>query len=430
MLDIRLIRENPDFVKQGLSSLGEDPTMIDNLLEIDAKRRELMTAIDELRAERNAVSKEIPKIKDPAEKKAKIAAMREVGSKEAEYQAELTSIAQNFDELMLRVPNLPHESVPQGKDDTENIVTFQQQELPQFDFQPKPHWEIAENLGIIDFERGVKISGSRFYVLRGAGAALQRAVINFMLTLHTTKHGYTELYPPYMVKQEALYGTGNLPKFGDNLYHDAEEDYWWVPTAEVPVTNFHREEILEATELPVKYVAYTACFRREKMSAGRDVRGIKRGHQFDKVEMVKLVKPENSIEELDKLVNDAVDVAKALGLPYRLIQMCTGDLSFTAAMKYDVELYAAGCDEWLEVSSCSNFMDFQARRANIRYRPEPGAKPEYVHTLNGSGLALPRVMIAIIENYQQADGTIAIPEALRPFLGGCSKIVAGAQLSN
>ena len=430
MLDIRLIRENPDFVKQGLSSLGEDPTMIDNLLEIDAKRRELMTAIDELRAERNAVSKEIPKIKDPAEKKAKIAAMREVGSKEAEYQAELTNIAQNFDELMLRVPNLPHESVPQGKDDTENIVTFQQQELPQFDFQPKPHWEIAENLGIIDFERGVKISGSRFYVLRGAGAALQRAVINFMLTLHTTKHGYTELYPPYMVKQEALYGTGNLPKFGDNLYHDAEEDYWWVPTAEVPVTNFHREEILEATELPVKYVAYTACFRREKMSAGRDVRGIKRGHQFDKVEMVKLVKPENSIEELDKLVNDAVDVAKALGLPYRLIQMCTGDLSFTAAMKYDVELYAAGCDEWLEVSSCSNFMDFQARRANIRYRPEPGAKPEYVHTLNGSGLALPRVMIAIIENYQQADGTIAIPEALRPFLGGCSKIVAGAQLSN
>ncbi len=430
MLDIRLIRENPDFVKQGLSSLGEDPAMIDNLLDIDAKRRELMTSIDELRAERNAVSKEIPKIKDPAEKKAKIAAMREVGSKEAEYQAELTNIAQNFDELMLRVPNLPHESVPQGKDDTENIVTFQQQELPQFDFQPKPHWEIAENLGIIDFERGVKISGSRFYVLRGAGAALQRAVINFMLTLHTTKHGYTELYPPYMVKQEALYGTGNLPKFGDNLYHDAEEDYWWVPTAEVPVTNFHREEILEATELPVKYVAYTACFRREKMSAGRDVRGIKRGHQFDKVEMVKLVKPENSIEELDKLVNDAVDVAKALGLPYRLIQMCTGDLSFTAAMKYDVELYAAGCDEWLEVSSCSNFMDFQARRANIRYRPEPGAKPEYVHTLNGSGLALPRVMIAIIENYQQADGTIAIPEALRPFLGGCSKIVAGAQLSN
>ena len=430
MLDIRLIRENPDFVKQGLSSLGEDPAMIDNLLDIDAKRRELMTAIDELRAERNAVSKEIPKIKDPAEKKAKIAAMREVGSKEAEYQAELSNIAQNFDELMLRVPNLPHESVPQGKDDTENIVTFQQQELPQFDFQPKPHWEIAENLGIIDFERGVKISGSRFYVLRGAGAALQRAVINFMLTLHTTKHGYTELYPPYMVKQEALYGTGNLPKFGDNLYHDAEEDYWWVPTAEVPVTNFHREEILEASELPVKYVAYTACFRREKMSAGRDVRGIKRGHQFDKVEMVKLVTPDNSIEELDKLVNDAVDVAKELGLPYRLIQMCTGDLSFTAAMKYDVELYAAGCDEWLEVSSCSNFMDFQARRANIRYRPEPGAKPEYVHTLNGSGLALPRVMIAIIENYQQADGSITIPEALRPFLGGYSKIVAGAQLSN
>ncbi|MHB1462295.1 MAG: serine--tRNA ligase [Armatimonadota bacterium] len=428
MLDIRLIRENPNLVKQGLSALGEDPAMVDNLISIDVKRRELMTEIDVLRAERNTVSKEIPRIKVPEEKKAKIAAMREVGDKVSTLEAELVSIAQSFDEQMLRVPNLPHPSVPIGKDDTENVVTYQQQELPQFDFTPKPHWELAEKLGIIDFERGVKISGSRFYVLRGAGAALQRAVINFMLTLHTTQHGYTELYPPYMVKQEALVGTGNLPKFGDNLYHDAEEDLWWIPTAEVPVTNFHRDEILDASELPVKYVAYTACFRREKMSAGRDVRGIKRGHQFDKVEMVKLVTPETSVEELDKLVNDAIDVAKVLGLPYRLLQMCTGDLSFTAAMKYDVELWAAGCAEWLEVSSCSNFMDFQARRANIRYRPEAGAKPEYLHTLNGSGLALPRVMIAIMENYQQADGSILIPEPLRPFLGGYSRIVEGAKL--
>ncbi len=428
MLDIRLIRENPNLVKQGLSALGEDPAMVDNLISIDVKRRELMTEIDVLRAERNTVSKEIPRIKEPEEKKAKIAAMREVGDKVSALEAELMSIAQSFDEQMLRVPNLPHPSVPIGKDDTENVVTFQQQELPQFDFTPIPHWELAEKLGIIDFERGVKISGSRFYVLRGAGAALQRAVINFMLTLHTTQHGYTELYPPYMVKQEALVGTGNLPKFGDNLYHDAEEDLWWVPTAEVPVTNFHRDEILDASELPVKYVAYTACFRREKMSAGRDVRGIKRGHQFDKVEMVKLVTPETSVEELDKLVNDAIDVAKVLGLPYRLLQMCTGDLSFTAAMKYDVELWAAGCAEWLEVSSCSNFMEFQARRANIRYRAEAGAKPEYLHTLNGSGLALPRVMIAIMENYQQADGSILIPEPLRPFLGGYSRIVEGAKL--
>lgn len=430
MLDIRLIRENPDFVKQGLSSLGEDPAMVDNLLNTDSKRRELMTEIDTLRAERNTVSKEIPRIKDIEEKKAKIEAMREVGDKVSALEAELSSIATSFDEQMLRVPNLPHPSVPIGKDDTENIVTYQQEELPKFDFEPKPHWELAEKLGIIDFERGVKISGSRFYVLRGAGAALQRAVINFMLTLHTTQHGYTELYPPYMVKQEALVGTGNLPKFGDNLYHDAEEDLWWVPTAEVPVTNFHRDEILDASELPVKYVAYTACFRREKMSAGRDVRGIKRGHQFDKVEMVKLVTPETSEDELTKLVDDAIDVAKVLGLPYRLLQMCTGDLSFTAAMKYDVELWAAGCAEWLEVSSCSNFMDFQARRANIRYRAEAGAKPEYLHTLNGSGLALPRVMIAIMENYQQADGSILIPEPLRPFLGGYSRIVEGAKLSN
>lgn len=429
MLDIRLIRENPDFVKQGLISLGEDPAIVDNLLSTDVKRRELMTEIDVLRAERNTVSKEIPRIKDPDEKKAKIAAMREVGDRVSTLEAELSSIATSFDEQMLRVPNLPHPSVPIGKDDTENVVTFQQQELPQFDFEPKPHWELAEKLGIIDFERGVKISGSRFYVLRGAGAALQRAVINFMLTLHTTQHGYTELYPPYMVKQEALVGTGNLPKFGDNLYHDAEEDLWWVPTAEVPVTNFHCDEILDAAELPIKYVAYTACFRREKMSAGRDVRGIKRGHQFDKVEMVKLVTPESSEEELAKLVNDAVDVAKVLGLPYRLLQMCTGDLSFTAAMKYDVEVWAAGCAEWLEVSSCSNFMEFQARRANIRYRPEAGAKTEYLHTLNGSGLALPRVMIAIMENYQQADGSILIPEPLRPFLGGYSRIVEGAKLA-
>ena len=293
---------------------------------------------------------------------------------------------------------------------------------PTFDFEPKPHWDLGTALDIIDFDRGVKLSGTRFYVLKGAGARLQRALIAWMLDLHTLKHGYTEVYPPYMVKSEILVGTGNLPKFGDNLYHDAEEDFWWIPTAEVPVTNLYRDEILDGEKLPICHVAYTPCFRREKMSSGRDVRGIKRGHQFDKVEMVKFVRPETSMDELMKLVGDAEDVCRGLGIRYRLVQMCTADLSFSAAVKYDLEMWAPGCQEWLEVSSCSNFTDFQARRANIRYRPEPGAKPDYVHTLNGSGLALPRVLIAVMENYQQADGSIVVPEVLRPYMGGVERI--------
>ncbi len=259
-------------------------------------------------------------------------------------------------------------------------------------------------------------------MLKAAGAALQRALIAWMLDLHIRGHGYTEIYPPYMVKSEVLVGTGNLPKFGDNLYHDAEEDFWWIPTAEVPVTNLYRDEILDGERLPIYHVAYTPCFRREKMSAGRDVRGIKRGHQFDKVEMVKFVRPETSMDELMRLIDNAEDVCRGLEIPYRVVQMCTGDLSFVAAAKYDVEMWAPGCQEWLEVSSCSNFMDFQARRANIRYRPAPGARPEYVHTLNGSGLALPRVMIAVLENYQQADGSIVVPNVLRPFMGGLQRI--------
>jgi len=307
--------------------------------------------------------------------------------------------------------------VPDGKDESENRVVRTEGELPTFDFEPKPHWELGERLGIIDFERGIKISGSRFYVLVGAGARLQRALITFMLDVHTREHGYTEVYVPYMVKRECLVGTGQLPKFGDNLYHDAEEDFWFVPTAEVPVTNLYRDEILPAERLPIKHVAYTACFRREKMSAGRDVRGIKRGHQFDKVELVKFTRPEDSMQELEGLVRDAEDVLRRLEIPYRIVQMCTGDLSFTAAVKYDIEAWAAGCGEWLEVSSCSNFMDFQARRAGIRFKEE-GSKPRFVHTLNGSGLGLPRVLIAVLENYQQPDGSIVIPKALRPYLGG------------
>jgi seryl-tRNA synthetase len=327
-----------------------------------------------------------------------------------------------FTDAMLRIPNLPDPSVPVGKDEEENVIVREEGRPREFDFEPKPHWELGTALDIIDFERGVKLSGSRFYVLKGEGAHLQRALIAWMLDLHVRKHGYTEIYPPYMVKQEILVGTGNLPKFGDNLYHDAEEDYWWIPTAEVPVTNLYRDEILDGDRLPIYHVAYTACFRREKMSAGRDVRGIKRGHQFDKVEMVKFVRPETSMDELRRLIDDAADVCRGLEIPYRLVQMCTGDLSFVAAAKYDIEMWAPGCQEWLEVSSCSNFLEFQARRANIRYRPEPGARPEYVNTLNGSGLALPRVLIAVMETYQQRDGSITVPEVLRPYMGGIDRI--------
>jgi seryl-tRNA synthetase len=292
----------------------------------------------------------------------------------------------------------------------------------RFDFEPKPHWELGESLGIIDFERGVKLSGARFYVLMREGALLQRALITWMLALHVKKHGYTEVYPPYLVSEKCLIGTGNLPKFGENLYHDIEEDLWLIPTAEVPLTNLHREEILSGERLPINYVAYTACFRREKVGAGTDVRGIKRVHQFDKVELMKYVKPEDSDAELSKLLADAAEVCKGLGLAYRIVEMCTGDLSFVACRKFDIEIWAPGCGEWLEASSCSNMGDFQARRANIRYRPAPGAKPQYVHTLNGSGLALPRTFIAILENYQQPDGSVLVPEVLRPYMDGLERI--------
>lgn len=422
MLDIRLIREQPDFVKDGLRKVAADPSIIDEILELDSRRREMIAQVENLRAERNAVSKQIPTIKDPQERNARIQQMRQVGEQITQLEKELEATEQALTARMLEVPNLPHPNVPVGKDESDNVIVKTEGDLPQFGFTPKPHWELGEALGIIDFERGIKVSGSRFYMLKAAGAALQRALITWMLDLHTRQHGYTEVYPPYLVKSDCLYGTGNLPKFGENLYHDAEEDYWLIPTAEVPVTNLHREEILEKEQIPLRYVAYTACFRREKMSAGRDVRGIKRGHQFDKVELVKFVEPHTSDEELMKLIEDASDVCRQLKLPFRWVQMCTGDLSFVAAMKYDIEVWAAGCQEWLEVSSCSNFRDFQARRANIRYRPAPGAKPEFVHTLNGSGLALPRLMIAVLENYQQADGTIAIPEVLQPYLHGATRI--------
>jgi seryl-tRNA synthetase len=311
--------------------------------------------------------------------------------------------------------------VPVGPDEEHNVLVWEKGEPRVFGFEPVPHWDLGPTLDIVDFERGVKLSGTRFYVLKGAGARLQRALIAWMLDLHLAQ-GYTEVYPPYMVRREMMVGAAQLPKFADNIYHDAEDDYWWVGTAEIPLTNLHRDEILTPDALPLDYVAYSACFRREKMSAGRDVRGMKRGHQFDKVEMYKLTAPDASYDALEKLVTDAEAVCQGLEIPYRLIEMCTGDLGFQAAKKYDLELWAPGVEEWLEVSSLSNCTDFQARRANVRYRPERGAKPRFVHTLNGSGLALPRTMIAVMENYQQADGSILVPEVLRPYMGGIEVI--------
>ncbi|HMQ52303.1 MAG TPA: serine--tRNA ligase [Anaerolineae bacterium] len=424
MLDLNYIRENSDEVKTRLGDLNAEAP-IDDILRLDAQRRDLLKEVEALRQERNAGSKAIGQLmregkKDEAE--AQKQRMSEIGDRIGALDETLRQVEADLNDKLLYVPNMPLPEVPVGPDDSHNVVVREEGQKPTFDFTPKPHWELGEALGLIDFERGVKLSGSRFYVLKGLGARLQRALITLMLDVHTQQHGYTEIYPPFIVRAHCLTGTGNLPKFGENLYHDAEEDYWLIPTAEVPITNLYREEILEEAQLPIYHVGYTPCFRREKMSAGRDVRGIKRGHQFDKVEMVKFVTPETGRAELDKLLDNAEDICRMLKLPYRIVQMCTGDLSFVAAIKFDIELWAAGSEEWLEVSSCALFTDFQARRANIRYRPKDGGKTQYVYTINGSGLALPRLVIAIIENYQQADGSLVIPEALRPYMGGLEVI--------
>lgn len=421
MIELAYIREHVAEVKQALRDLNTSAP-IDEIIALDERRRKILAELEALRARRNSVSKEIPTIKDKEEKQRRIDEMRQVGEQIKALEDELEPLQQRLQQALLEVPNLPDSSVPVGPDESHNVIGPPIGPMPTFDFEPLPHWELGETLGILDFERGVKISGTRFYILKGLGARLQRALITWMIDVHVQYHGYTEVYPPFMVRRECLYGTGQLPKFAENLYYDTEDDLWMVPTAEVPVTNMYREEILAEEQLPIYHVAYTACFRREKMAAGRDTRGIKRGHQFDKVEMVKFVKPETSMEELAKLVDNAQDICRRLGLPHRVVQMCTGDLSFTAAAKYDIEVWAAGCKEWLEVSSCSNFKDFQARRANIRYRPASGGKVQFVHTLNGSGLALPRVMIAILENYQQKDGSVLIPEVLRPYMGGIEVI--------
>jgi seryl-tRNA synthetase len=421
MLDLRFIRENPDLVKEALIKLNTTAP-IDEILSLDEQRRELLSQVEALKARRNAVSKEIGKMKDGNKRQALIEEMREVGERIKGLDDQVRQVEGQLNEALLQVPNIPHESVPVGRDESENVVVRTWGQPKTLNFEPLPHWDLGPTLDIIDFERGVKLSGTRFYVLKGIGARLQRALITWMLDLHVKEHGYTEIYPPFMVREECMWGAGQLPKFVDNIYHDVEDDAWFIGTAEIPLTNLHRDEILASGTLPLRYVAYTACFRREKMSAGRDTRGIKRGHQFDKVEMYKFTTPETSYDELERLLDNAEDICRRLGITHRVVQMCTGDLGFSAAKKYDVEMWAPGVQEWLEVSSCSNCEDFQARRANIRYRPEPGARPRFVHTLNGSGLALPRVMIAIMENYQQADGSIVVPEVLRPYMGGVEVI--------
>jgi seryl-tRNA synthetase len=418
MLDLRLIREQPEEVRAGFRKLGAD-VPLDEVIALDEAVRKLKNESQTLQAEQNRLSKEIGKASPEAreEIKGKGAAIKK------QLEALVEALAQKeaaLDEKLMELPNLPHPSVPVGKDDSQNIVVREEGTKKSFSFAPAPHWDLGPRWGVIDFDRGVKISGTRFYVLKNWGARLERALITFMLDLHTGQHGYEEILPPVMVRRECLVGTGQLPKFGDTMYRDVEEDFWFVPTAEVPVTNLYREEILDGTQLPIKHVAFTACFRREKMAAGRDTRGIKRGHQFNKVELVKFVHPDQSMDELLGLLGNAEAVLKALELPYRVIQMCTGDLSFTAMVKYDLEVWAPGCNEWLEVSSCSNFGDFQARRAKIRFRDGKDKGTRFVHTLNGSGLALPRTLIAVLETYQRADGKLDVPQALRPYFGGAA----------
>ncbi len=435
MLSIQLLRENPEAVRRSLERRHMEAPL-DEALRLDEQWRAVLAEVESLRSERNSISKEIGELsrvmKTAETKEAKHAEHRRsdlmarssfIGERLAALETQLKDAEADLRSLLLEIPNIAGDDVPDGPDESANVVVRQVGEPEALGFEAKPHWDLGEELGIIDFERGTKLAGSRFYVLKGAGSRLQRALIQFMLDCHSAR-GYSEVYPPAMLKEENLWAGGWLPKFGENMYHDAEEDYWWLPTAEVALTNMHRDEILEPGQVPISYVAYTPCFRREKMSAGRDVRGIKRGHQFDKVELYKFVEPEKSSEAIEEMVEEACGIAKALDIVYRVVELCTGDLGFNAAKTYDIEMWAPGSGEWLEVSSCSNCTDFQARRANIRFRREKGARPEYPHTLNGSALALPRTMIAVLENYQQEDGTVLVPDVLRPYMGGMERIGA------
>ena len=393
---------------------GED-SALESILALDAQRRLLIREGDQIRARRNEVSREIGRGGERGP--ALIQEMRQVGERIKALEEEAKALDDQLTALLLALPNIPMKDVPVGPDASSNVIVRTWGEPRAVDFQPKAHWDLNEALRIIDFERGAKLSGARFYVLRDAGARLQRALITWMLDLHTREHGYTEVYTPALVRREVMQGSGDLPKFADNMYHDEEDDLWLIPTAEASLTGLHADELLEPGSLPLNYVAYSPCFRREKAAAGRDTRGIKRVHQFDKVELYKLVEPDLSDQELEHLVSNAEEVLRRLELSYRVVQLCTGDLGFKSAKTYDLEVWAPGCQEWLEVSSCSNCTDFQARRSSIRFRREPRGAAQFVHTLNGSGVALPRLMIALLETYQQADGSVIIPAELRPHMG-------------
>ena len=422
MLDLKFIRENLEVVKNKLSQRNLEIDL-DRIIEIDQRRREIIQEVETLRNERNTVSEIIAAAKkEKKDASIEISRMKEVSQKIKELDTRREEIEATLRDLLLRIPNIPDETVKEGKDPSDNVEIKRWGESPQFDFEPKPHWEIGEKLGILDFERGAKITGARFTLLKGAGALMERALINFMLDLHTREHTYQEVFPPILVNRTSMTGTGQLPKFEEDLFRLVDPDYFLIPTAEVPVTNIHQEEIIEGDKLPLYYTAYTPCFRKEAGAYGKDTRGIIRQHQFNKVELVKFTTPETSYQELEALLNNAEEVLKRLKLHYRVVSLCTGDLGFSAAKTYDIEVWLPSQKDYKEISSCSNFTDFQARRANIRYRPEPKAKPQFVHTLNGSGLAIGRTSVAIIENYQQKDGSVLVPEVLRPYMGGMTKI--------
>jgi seryl-tRNA synthetase len=423
MLDVKVLRHDLEEVRRRLAHRNEDISALDQFAEVDEKRRQLIQEAEALKNKRNTVSEQVAVLKRNKENADHlIAEMKEVSDRIKVLDEELRQLDEQLEQILLSLPNLPHESVPIGTSEEDNVVAWTWGEPRSFDFPVKPHWEVAQELGILDFETAAKVTGSRFVFYKGLGARLERALINFMLDLHTSEHGYEEVLPPYIVNRTSMTGTGQLPKFEEDAFKLAGPDYFLIPTAEVPVTNMHRDEILDASDLPRYYAAFSACFRSEAGSAGRDTRGLIRQHQFNKVELVKFVKPEDSYDELEKLVKNAEKVLQLLGLPYRVMSMCTGDLGFTAAKKYDIEVWIPSYGTYREISSCSNFEDFQARRANIRFRRDTKSKPEFVHTLNGSGLAIGRTVAALLENYQQADGSVVIPEVLRPYMGGLDKI--------
>ncbi|PTX53079.1 seryl-tRNA synthetase [Melghirimyces profundicolus] len=423
MLDLKKLRKELDSVRERLKHRGEDISGLNEIPRLDVRRRKFLKETEQLKSRRNTVSKEIAEKKKAGEDASEaIAEMRRVGDRIKELDEELRKVEAELEQVLLTLPNIPHESVPIGKSEEDNQPVRHWGEVPRFGFDPLPHWELAKQLDLLDFDRAGKVTGSRFVFYKGAGARLERALMNFMLDLQTEEHGYTEMIPPYMVNRDSMTGTGQLPKFSEDSFAVAGTDYYLIPTAEVPVTNYHRDEILSADELPVKYAGFSANFRSEAGSAGRDTRGLIRNHQFNKVELVKLVKPEDSYDELESLVGDAEAVLRKLGLPYRVMLMCTADLGFTAAKKYDLEVWMPSSGTYREISSCSNFEDFQARRANIRFRRDDKAKPEFVHTLNGSGLAVGRTVAALLENNQEEDGSVRIPEVLRPYMGGMEKI--------